>query len=293
MRTTNSLLKAQRYLDGKPVYYGDPSRVYSSEVVATLELSIIKAPEGARSYIKADEQLVAAMRKLKFGQIGALKSGINVSSTETICQILIPVTLESVVRVKNSCQTLFNLDAFTSKTTCMIGDKTYTIDQVKDIISKYREQNRDIREKWMVKAKALRSRGASAEDILQQKKVAYAEYVSASDYALAIGVTITHFVHKPSLKATVVDNCDEQTYNLFNYKEGKVRKLATYREPIVSIPISKLADRDAVLAYIKTLITPDKILSVDKGAEQVFIEGSNLNAQNVDWVALRRHDTGI
>jgi hypothetical protein len=293
LRTVQSLLKARTYLDGKPVFYGDPTREYTSSIICSVELSIVKYPEGSKVYTRSDDQLLAAMRKLKFGQIGALKSGASVSSSETLCQILIPVTLNDVVKIKEACQSLFDLDSYMASKTCTVNGKPMQVKQAKDLISKYRESNRDIREKWISRSKALRTRGASSEEIIDQKKAAYSEYVSLSEYSMVIGVSITHYVHKPTLKSVVTDNCDEQTYNLFDYKEGKTRKVATHRDPIVSLPMNTLGDRDELLKYFKSLIVAEKLVKVSPQAEQLIIEDSILNNQSVDFAALRQHDQGI
>jgi hypothetical protein len=293
MKTAASLLNATQYLDGSPVYYGDPTRLYSSEILCSVELSIVRAPEGSQHLTKSDDQLIAAMRKLKFGQIGALKSDINISSSEVLCQIVVPIDFEDVLRVKDNLKALFTFSQFQSSKIITVDGKSMTVEAAKAIIAKHRENNRDIRMKWTTKVKSLKSRGASAEEILEQKAAAHTDYISVSEYAMSIGVSMTHYVHKPDLKGTVIANLTEEQYKAFNYAEGAVRKVATLKDPIISIPITSLKDREDLIAFTRQLIEKDNLLHIHEHAEQLIIEGSPVNNQTIDFAKLRKHDQDV
>lgn len=293
MRTSPTLVTQKTYLNGHPVYMGDPTRLYSSELILTVNASIVRAPEGSRVLTKSDEQLIAAMRKLKFGQIGAVKSGVTVAASETLVEVLIPAVMEEVVAVEKKLEAFLDLDAYMSKKTIAFPDRPLTLDKVKDYLSQFRSKNSQIRKDWARKAELLRDRGVKAESILKEKAAAYSEYVSITEYGVAMNVVITHYVHRPSLKATVVENCNEEQYNAFNYKETKVRKVATYRSSVVSIPIQSLVDRSDLLNAIKALVSPDRLKALHPKAEQLIIEGSSLNGQTVNFDDIRRRDSAI
>jgi len=281
------------YKNGSPVYHGDPSRVYTSEIIASVSVAIVKAPEGGKLMTQSDPQLIAAMQKLKFGQIGAVKSGVTISSSEVVIEALVPVTMEQVVSVKDALISKLDLDQYIKQYKYTVSGQQMTLEQVKAILSKSREKNREIREGWSKKAVLMRQRGASSEEIVQEKKAAYAEYLSVSAYQIAVSISLTHYVHKPSLKGTVVENCNEEQYNAFNYKEGNVRKTATQRLPIVSIPVVTLADRDSLLKYIVQLAGSERLKTVSPNVERLIIEGSPFNEQQVDFVGLKKHDASI
>jgi hypothetical protein len=291
--TSPTLLNAKAYLNGKPVLQGDPSRIYSSELILSVNVAIVKSPDGGKVMTQSDPQLLAAMQKLKFGQIGAVKSGVTISSTDIVVGVVVPVQLEQTVSTKDALVHALDLDEYIRKFKCNINGQAMTIEQVKTILSRSREKNREIREAWSNKSKLMRQRGATSEDIILQKKESYAEYVSISAYSIAVSVSVTHYVHKPSLKGTIVDNCNEEQYNAFNYKEGNVRKTATQRMPIVSIPILNLEDRNSLLKWIGQLATSERLKAVSPKAERLVIEGSPFNEIQVDFTAIRDHDNSV
>jgi hypothetical protein len=286
-------MQSKQYQSGSPVYYGDPTRLYSSELIVSVNVSMVKSPDGSKKLTGSDEQLIAAMRKLKFGQIGAVKSGVTVSSSETLVEILTPVTMEEVVTVEENLKDLFNLDDYMSKKTIIIDEKPVTLADVKDHLSQYRAKNADIRKEWQRKAELLRDRGVKSDAIISAKEQAYSEYVSVTEYGMAMSIVITHYVQKPSIKGYVIENCSQEHFDAYNYKEGKVRKTATYRGPVVSIPIQTLVDRDSLLQAIKALIAPDRLKGVHPKAEQLIIESSPINSQSINFDDLRRHDSAI
>jgi hypothetical protein len=294
MRTTPTLLGAKAYASGSPVYYGDPTRVYSSEIIISVNVSIVKSPDGGKVMTPADQQLTAAMQKLKFGQIGAVKSGVTVSSSETVIEFLVPVDIGNVVQVKESLVKALDLGPYSEKKQITVNNQPMTIDQVKDRLAQFRDSNREIRDRWADKSKKMRARGASSADIIQQKAAEYKEYVSVSNYSVAVGITTTHYVHKPALRGTVVENCNQQDYESYNYREGNVRKVATEHRPIVSIPIVTLGDRDDLLKRIAALAASSRFKDFKPLPERMIIEGSPFNeVQNTDFDALRKHDTSI
>lgn len=293
MRTSSTLLTQKTYQNGLQVYYGDPSRLYSSELILTVNMAIVKSPEGSRVMTKSDDQLIAAMHKLKFGQIGAVKSGVTVAASETLVEVLVPVSFQEVVPVEKKLEAFLDLDSYMSKKTITFSNGPMTLDKVKDYLAQFRNANSQIRKGWAKKAEMLRDRGVKAESILKEKASSYSDYVSITEYGIAMNVSIAHYVNKPELKAMVVENCDNATYAAYNYKETKVRKVAVYRGPVVSIPIQNLEDRDSLLQAVKQLIQPDRLKSIHPKAEQLIIEGSPLNSQNVDFADLKKRDAAV
>jgi hypothetical protein len=296
MRTCQTLIKAEKYLDGSPVYKGDINRVYTSEIVFRIEASVVKAPVGGKLFADTDESLLRVMHKLKFGQIGALKSNdIEISGSEILFEIIVPVKPNEVLIVKDQLTTVFDAQKYMSERTCTINGQPVKLSQLKEKLSQYRETNREIRQRWVEKARTLRARGASSDQIREQKESSYADYVSVSEYSVAINVRITHIVNNPSLKSTVIANNDQAYYDAVNYKEGKVRKIAEYIAPIVSIPIATLDDYKKALNYFGQLRSKSAVLEQLKalGSEDVVQEASKLNVAKVDFAALRKHDLAI
>lgn len=296
MRTCQTLLKAGKYLDGSPVYKGDINRVYTSELVFRIEASVVKAPVGGRLLIDTDDSLLRTMHKLKFGQIGALKSNdIEISGSEVLFEIIIPVKPNEVLIVKDQLTTVFDAQKYMSERTCTVNGAPVKLSQLKDKLSEYRDGNREIRQRWVEKARSLRTRGASSETIRSQKESSYSDYVSISEYSVAINIRITHIVNNPSLKSTVIANADQAYYDAVNYKEGKVRKLADYVAPIVSIPVATLKDYTTTLNYFGQLRANSAVLNDIKryGSEDVIHEASKLNVMKVDFASLRKQDLAI
>jgi hypothetical protein len=283
-------------MNGSPVYKGDTDRVYTSQLCYRMEVSIVKAPVGASLMAKTDDSLTTAMRKLKFGQIGALKSVEVEISNEILYEIIIPVTKVDILKVKDSLITVFNIDKFMSERTCTVNGEPVKLSKLKELISGKREENRNIRERWMKRVKTLSARGASPEDILEEKKRIYSEYVSVSEYSINLSVSLRHIVNNPSLKGTVINNCDQSYYDMVNYKEGsKVRKTARHISPVVSIPVSTLEDYTSTITYIRTLLSGDPtIASLSKGkAEVILFEGNPEHDKMVDFASLRKHDQSL
>jgi hypothetical protein len=296
MRTTQSLLKAEKYLDGSPIYKGDINRVHASQFVYRIEASVVKAPDGARLFTESDDTLLRTMHKLKFGQIGALKSGeVEISGSEILFEVVVPVKAGEVIPIKEKLLTIFNSEEYMKAHSCMVKGNPIKLDKLKDSLEKYRDGNREIRQRWVQKAKDLRSRGASPEDIKLQKQKAYAEYCSISEYSVAVSVHLTHIVNNPSLKSTVNVNIGQQYYDAVNYKESKVRKSADYVAPIVSIPVSTLENYVEVLNYFSNLKTKSPtILELQRlGLEEVYNEASKLNSTKIDFASLKKHDQTI
>jgi hypothetical protein len=296
MRTIQTLLKADTYLDGSPVYKGDINRAFTSSLVFRVDVSVVKAPEGAKLLSKADDKLTQVMRKLKFGQVGALKSSeVEISSNETVLEVIIPVKRDDVLIAKDSLLTVFNIQSFMNERTCTINGTPVKLSKLKEELDKYRQANSEIRQRWVKRVQSLRARGASSDVIQQQKKESYAEYVSISEYTVAVNVSLTHVVNKPSLKSTVVGNVDEAYYSLVNYDEGPVRKVAHHRNPIVSIPIVTLEDYTESINYLNSLlkVTPELKQLKAMGMEDVYHETGMLRTPSVDWAALREHDRKV
>jgi hypothetical protein len=293
MRTTNTLLKAEKYVNGDPVYKGDPDRIYTSQMVYSVSVTIVKSPEGARLYAMADDDLIAAMQKRKFGQIGALKTqGPEVSSSEILYEAVVPVQVQDVLAVEDRFKRVIDYDKIMASLTINQKGKPLILKDLKAMLEKHRNSNDAIRKRWIEVAQRLQARKSTPEEIKSQKQAVYGEYVSPSLYTIVVSQKITHIVNNPSLKATVVQNANEAYYASVNYKEHSVRKKATTLLPIISIPISSVKEYQTALRTItpkaSTLITELRA----KGLEDII--NSNDTTNNiVKFADLKEHDTKV
>jgi len=208
MRTAQSLVKAEKYANGDPVFKGDPDRIYTSQMVYSVTVTIVKSPEGAAVYGDVDEQLTAAMQKRKFGQIGAVKSsGLEVSSSEVLYEAVIPVkTTNEVLVVEDKFRKILNYDDIMSKLTIMSHEKPLLLKDLKARMERHRKGNDEIRKRWIEISKRLQARRSTPDEIKSQKQQVYKDYVSPSLYTIVVSQKIVHIVNKPSLQGTVVQN---------------------------------------------------------------------------------------
>jgi hypothetical protein len=295
MRTCQTLIAADKYIDGSPCYKGDVNRVYTSTLVYRIEASVVKAPVGGKLFSSSDDALLRTMQKLKFGQIGALKTeGTEISGTEILLETIIPVQGNNVVQVKDTLLQVFDSEQYMQQQTCTINQKPIKLSNLKERLNKFRETNTEIRKRWIEKSKGLRTRGASSDEIKRQKAETYAEYVSISEYSIALSIQMVHIVNRPSLNATVKQNVNQAYYDAVNYKEGKVRKIATNSSPIVSIPICSLDDYQRNIRFFHELVQKSPAIAELRkiGMEEVYHEGSP-NGSKVDFVSLKKHDQSI
>lgn len=295
MKTTQLLLDNEKYLDGSPLYKGDINRMFSSQLVIRVEATVVKAPEGAKLLTETNDELEAAMRKLKFGQIGALKSnGTEISNSEVLYEVVVPVTKDNVLDIKDKCLSTLDINGLVGQSTCIINGERKTVKEVKALLAPYRESNTDIRKRWIAKSKELRSRNAAPEEMISIKRDIYKEYVSISKYSMALSVNLVHIVNNPKLNSTVICNIDQDYYDSVNYSEGKVRKVAEYSAPIVSFPINNLENYKTFVEGVKSLTTTDNAkLGITAENYAVLHETDKVYGVEIDFQALKAHDSAV
>jgi len=294
MRTSNTVLNAQSYANGQPVLQGDPIRVYSSSIIASMRITMVKAPEGATVWVPADAELIATMRSLKHGQIGAVHSDTTVENSTTACEVQVPVGLTDAFKVKEALIKNFSLGDYTKSKTIQYNGKAISLEELKDKLAVHRATNKAIRTEWSGQSKRLSDRGMSGEDILTAKQRLYKDYISMSDWCAKCELHITHYVHNPSIQGYVYANNDPAEYARFNYDETPVRKVSTtWKSPEYIVPIVSLNDYYELIKFLKNSVSRDRLDAISKHAEQLIIEGSPFNNTEVDFKAIRDHDRKI
>lgn len=297
MRTSPTVQKAEKYLDGSPVFKGDIRRAYTSQLEMSIVLSVVKAPEGAQVHAKADGELVQTMRKLKFGQIGAIKSNdtTEILGSEPALECIVPVDAANVLAAKDMLIASIDVDRIMSDLTCTVNQKLIKLKDLKDLLDKHRAENREIRKRWVGFISSAKARRLPSDVVKQEKASHYKDYWSVSEYAIAVQVTITHVVNNPMLKSTVKENIDQAYYDSVNYHETRVRKLAKLPLPIVSLPISTMVDYQKATSYVKELLKQNPNLKdLNKfGLEYVIHEGGIFGTNEINWSALKEHDKSV
>jgi len=297
MRTCKTLVEAQKYLDGTPSYKGDVKRLYSSSLIYSMELSIVKAPDGAKVYASTDGELLQTMRKLKFGQIGAIKTtdDLQVLGTENVVEVVIPVTDKTVLKAKEGILATLDVDSAMAELSCTVQGSPIKLDRLKEQLGKFRDENREIRNRWAQYVKSIKARGLSSEAIKQRKREFYSDYFSLSEYTVTAQVVLWHIVNKPSLKSTVVNNINDNYYKVVNYDESKVRKTARLKLQPVSFPIATLEDYNKVITYLRTSLDRNPNLADLRkmGLEVLWHEGGIFGTEEVDWKTLKELDSSL
>lgn len=238
MKTTKCLINADKYLNGDPCYKGDIDRSYTSQFNARVTMKIVAAPEGAQHMFQTDDELINTVRKKKFGQIGALYSDLEINTNSIINEVVIPVEFDKVDEVLSTLKQEHNIkEKLTNMNFSTNEEQSLTYQEVKDRLRVYHLSNDEIRKNWLSVVKTLRARGATPQQIIEEKKKHYKEYMSPAAYSAVIEFSVTHIVNNPSLKATVVENMSREQYEMFAYTENEVRKTAVFKAPIVSIPL--------------------------------------------------------
>jgi len=297
MRTTNSLAKAVVYQNNTPVYNGDIERVYTSAVFVSLQVHLVRAPQGAKIENAANDELKQTIKRLKPGQIGALKEAVSeqILGSEPFLEMLTPCDRSNTIAVAEVCRDLAKPSNITEGMVCTVNGVSLAIDTVKDTLIAHRDENREIQSRWIEFVRTERAKVLSSADKLRQKERIYSSYVSVTEYTLVVSGEIRHIVNNPALNSTVVRNADTAYYNDVNYTNGnaRVRKTAQERLPIVSIPIATKGDYNKSLSLLRGLITKSDIVKKLKtiGGEEVYHEGGLFGNDQIDWENLRGLDS--
>jgi len=297
MRTTDSLVKADNYVNGTPVYKGDVERLYASGMFLSLQVHLVRAPHGAEIGYMADDELKQVIKKLKPGQIGALKelSEEQVIGSEPFFEAIIPCDKDNTIFVAEVCRGLTKPSNITDGMTCTIGKKPIAVETAKEMLVSKRDSNREIQNRWIEFVKTERAKSLSSAAKLEQKARIYSDYYSLTEYTIVVSGRIQHVVNNPGLNSTVVKNVDEAYYDLVNYTNGniRVRKFAQDRLQLVSIPIVTVGDYKKALTVLKKVMKGSDGFKRLKtlGAEEVFHEGGLFGNATIDWDMLRKHDS--
>jgi hypothetical protein len=297
MRTTKSLTEAVAYENGKPVYNGDIERVYTSEMIVSLQVHLVRAPQGAKIKNYAEDELKTIVRRLRPGQIGSLKETDEdpVLGSEPFLELVIPCDKSNTLTIAETCRSLTKPEEVTSGMTCTIKAKPQTVDTVKELITPHRDSNREIQKRWIDFVKTDRAKAMSSATKLQQKERIYSDYISLTEYTLVVSGSIKHVVNNPILKSTVNVNADQIYYNLVNYSKGndQVRKFALDKLQIVSIPIVTRADYDKALSRLKAMVKNSEIVSYLRklGGEEVLHDEGIFADTSIDWQRLKDLDS--
>jgi hypothetical protein len=297
MRTTKSLTEAVAYENGKPVYNGDIERIYTSEMIVSLQVHLVRAPQGAKIENFAEDELKTIVKRLRPGQIGSLKETDEdpVLGSEPFLELVIPCDRTNTVTIAETCRSLTKPEEVTGGMTCTIKAKPQTVDTVKELISPHRDSNREIQKRWIEFVKTDRAKAMSSAVKLQQKERIYSDYVSLTEYTLVVSGSIKHVVNNPFLKSTVKSNADQSYYNLVNYNKGneQVRKFALDKLQIVSIPIVTRADYDKALSRLKAMVKNSEVISYLRklGGEEVFHDEGIFGNTSIDWQRLKDLDS--
>lgn len=297
MRTTESLTRSVTYLNGDPVFNGAVERIYTSEILLSLQVHLVRAPQGAKIENFADDELKTVVKRLRPNQIGALKdvSENPVLGSEPFLELVIACDANNTVAVADSCKSVAKSDNITDGMTCTVKAKPIAVEAVKELAVPNRDSNRAIQKKWLKFVETDRAKAMSSADKLLQKELMYSDYVSLTEYTLVVSGMIKHIVNNPSLKATVSANADEKYYNLVNYTRGntQVHKTALERLQLVSIPITTRDDYDKALnrlgQFAKTNANVAKIRQTFKAEDVYHDEGIFANT-SLDWEKLKALD---
>jgi hypothetical protein len=296
MRTTTTLMKAVTYTNGSPVYNGDVDRVYTSAMFVSLQVHLVRAPQGAKIENPAHDELRQAVKKLKPGQIGALKEveAEQVLGTEPFLEMLVPSDRSNTISIADVCRDLAKPQNITDGMVCTINGKPLPVEQVKDLLTVHRDTNREIQSRWIEFIRTERAKLLSSAAKLQQKARIYESYVSITEYTLVVTGVIRHIVNNPDLDSTVFKNVDADYYKDVNYTGGnaRVRKTAQEKLPIVSIPITTIGDHRKAFKQLKALMSKSDIVKKlkDIGGELVYHEGGAFGDSNIDWEELKSLD---
>jgi hypothetical protein len=296
MRTTATLQKAVTYLNGAPIYNGNVDRVYTSALFVSLQVHLVRAPQGAKVENPANDELKQVVKRLKPGQIGALKEveQEQVLGSEPFLELLIPCDRSNTIAIAEVCRDLAKPQNVTGGMTCTINSNQMPVEQAKELLTVHRDNNREIQARWIEFVRTERAKMLSSAAKLQQKSRIYNSYVSLTEYTFVVTGLIRHVVNNPDLKSTVFSNADSAYYESVNYTTGnsRVRKTAQEKLPIVSIPIVTNGDYKRVISQLELITTKSDILKKIKGlgGEVVFHEGGIFGDSNIDWDNLKGLD---
>lgn len=296
MRTTTSLMKAVTYQNGAPVYNGDTDRVYTSAMFVSLQVHLVRAPQGAKVEHPANDELKQVVKRLKPGQIGALKEveQEQVLGSEPFLEMLIPCDRSNTIAIAEVCRDLAKPQNVTSGMACTLNGNSVPVEQVKELLTVHRDTNREIQARWIEFVRTERAKLLSSAAKLQQKARIYEGYVSITEYTFVVTGLVRHVVNNPDLNSTVISNVDTNYYKDVNYTSGnaRVRKTAQEKLPIVSIPVVTNGDYKRVLKQLNELVQKSEIVKKLKqvGGEMVFHEGGIFGDTNIDWQELKDLD---
>lgn len=297
MKTYQLLMDSKQYLNGEDIYYGDISRGYTSQFIVKMVARIVAKPEGSSTILDSTSEVKSAVKKIPFGQIGATYDGLKLPSNTVVAEYVVPVDYSTITEMKDTIVDQYNflrvLDEMQFKSK---EGNPLTYKEVKELIAPTRELNAQIREAWAIKSKNLRAHGASADDILAEKVKQYANYVAPCDYTLVIDFTITHIVNKPELKSTVRENFKQEEYDNLAYKESKYRKSATFRAPLVTIPLQTVEQYNFIRKRFQTLTYGKDCIrnGTDKVSWHcVITEDTVIDGKPFDMSPYKEHDKRI
>jgi hypothetical protein len=297
MRTTKTLQQSVAYQNGTPAYSGDVERQYTSGIFLSLQVHVVRAPQGAKVENWADDELKQTIKRLKPGQIGALKEvqEEKILSSEPFFEMIIPTDRDSTIAVASSCRDLVKAATITDGMTCTINKKRLPVETVKELLVPHRDSNREIQQKWIEFNRTDRAKLLSSVSKLEQKIRFYSDYFSVSEYTLVVSGQIRHIVNNPALSSTVYGNVDQLYYNSVDYTMGntQVHKIASERLPMVSIPIVTKGDYKRSLQILEDLKGKSDAFKrlVAFGGEEVFHEGGIFGNTHIKWNELRARDT--
>lgn len=296
MKTTEALLKKPSYKNGEPAFTGDPNRQYASALRLIITATVQKAPEGAKLLTDTNDELKRTMRKLKFGQIGALiDTEDTISSQEVLLDVVIPVNRDNVLSYSESLRKANPLSELLNGATCTVNDEVVEVSKLKDQLGEYRQSNDDIRKAWMSMADTLRQSGASPDDILEAKEKMYSNYVSISEYSVNLSIRMTHIVNNPSVGGYVMGDITEEEYSSYNYGGGRFRKTASETWPLVNIPINRVGNYVKLVSDLRQKTSTDgsTLFGLPIKYDKVIVEPFDLTSHGVTWQELREYDSSL
>jgi len=298
MRTTKTLMGNSVYVNGQSSFVGDVDRLYTSAVIVTLQVHVVKAPLGAQVEYTASDDLVQVIKKLKPGQIGALKEtdeDEGIVSSESFLEIIIPTSQDNTIAVAEACRALTKSADVTDGMTVTVEGTPIPVSTLKERLVSRRDQNREIQKRWIEFVKTDRAKSLSSAQKLEQKERIYSEYFSLTEYNLTVTGKIRHVVNNPELGSVVIANADMIYYNRVNYTEGNIRvkKWAADRLQVVSIPVITREDYRDSLLRLKGMLKKSKLVKElkTKGGEEVYHEGGAFGNNSIDWDDLRSRDS--
>lgn len=286
MKTLQVLQEGTTYRNGTKAYLGDINRYYDSALRVVVNYRITKAPDGAQVILKSKPEVIEAMKSLPFGRIGAIKQDYVVPPNATMAELLIPTSFNDLSKKKE--QILILLKGMFADFRNMHSNGNGNVDAIckaLDKMDEVRDVNQSIRSKWRDITKSLPTK-FDLELLQDKKREVFKDYTSLCDYCVVIDVTITHVVNNPKLDGFVEKVFEDEDYDILNYKESKVRKVASEKLPVRVYPLIGLAQFPAFADIAKKTFSGNDVVSVLGDVHEILTSENS----DVDFSFIKEHD---